>query len=157
MKLLCCVALLFAAYSHAGELLPVSGEEDTEVVQKALNQTLLPVVAVIAGITVEPIIEDIRLSGRVKRLFLGPLARGSMIELRIRIKDGDTITEEVFSGSTSAWKGTVRPGVDYDMLDAVAERAVEFVKSYQLSRQARVHPLASVVGQEQTTNGTERQ
>jgi hypothetical protein len=147
MKLLCCAALLFAAYSHAGELLPLAEGDDTERVQKSLDEFLRPVVTSADGVKVQPIIEEMRIAGRAKRIFLGPLARNSFITMRVRITDSGTSTEEVFSEESSAWKGTFRPGVDYDMLDAIAERAAEFVARY-LSGKANMHPLADVIGQE---------
>lgn len=130
MKLLCCFALLLAGGAEAGELLPVSGD-DAHHVQKALDLTLLPaVIALDRNVTVEPVIERMRLAGRAKRFFLGPLARNSFITLRIRIKDGDTVTEGIFSDESNAWKGTLRPGEDYDMLNRVATAAADFVKGY---------------------------
>lgn len=155
MKLFCCVALLFAGFAHAGELLPLAEGDDTEHVQKSLDEFLRPVVAAADGITVQPIIEEMRIAGRAKRLFLGPIARNSFITLRVRITDSSAVTEEVFSEESNAWKGSIRPGVDYDMLDTVAERAAAFVSKY-LSGKPSVHPLAGVVGQEQTSDSTER-
>lgn len=151
MKLLCCAALLLAGYAHAGELLPLADGDDTEHVQKSLDEFLLPVVAAADGITVQPIVEEMRIAGRAKRIFLGPLARNSFITLRVQIADNGTITEETFSEESNAWKGSFRPGVDYDMLDTVAERAAAFVSRY-LSGKARVQPLSDVVSQEQATD-----
>lgn len=151
MKLLCCFALFLAGHAQAGELLPVTGD-DAEHVQRALDQFLLPVVTAVDGITVEPVIEEMRLAGRAKRIFLGPLARNSFITLRVKITDSGKVTEETFSDESSAWKGSLRPGEDYDMLDRVAERAAQFVNNYQLLRQPRVQPLSDVVGQKQTTD-----
>lgn len=157
MKLFCCVALLFAGYAHSGELLPLADGDDTEHVQRSLDEFLRPVVAATEGILVQPIIEEMRIAGRAKRIFLGPIARNSFITLRVKITDSGEITEAVFSEESNAWKGSFRPGVDYDMLDAVAERAAEFVRKYESARKARVHPLAGVVGQEQAPDRAKSQ
>lgn len=132
MKLICCVALLLASYAQAGELLPVIGDEDeAESVQEYLDEFTLPAVAALdPSIQVVAIIEDIRLSGRAKRLFLGPFAGDSHIQLRIKIIDGERVTETVVEDEAGNWKGTLRPGVDSDMLERAAIQAAEFVQSY---------------------------
>lgn len=132
MKLLCCVALLLAGYAQAGELLPVTGDEDeAESVQEYLDEFTLPAVQEIdASILVEPIIEMIKLSGRAKRIFLGPFAGDSYILLRVRIADGDTVRETLIKDEAGNWEGTFRPGEDSEMLERVAIRAAEFIQSY---------------------------
>lgn len=126
MRLLC-VALLFAGCAQAGELLPLTGKE-SEHVQATLNEVLRPaVLALNPDVKVEPILERVRLSGRAKRIFLGPLAGGSYVVLRIRVTDASGTKEQVFSDETGAWRGTFKPGEDYEMLERVAAKAAEFV------------------------------
>jgi hypothetical protein len=136
MKLICCVALLLAGYAQAGELLPVIGEEDdAESVQEYLDEFTLPAVAELdPSIRVMAIIEDIQLSGRAKRIFLGPFAGDSYIKLRIKIIDGERITETVLDDEAGNWKGTFRPGEDSNMLERAAISAAEFIQSYANSR-----------------------
>jgi hypothetical protein len=130
MKKLLCFALLFAGYAQAGELLPMSGEECEEL-QEALIDQLKPVVDVmVADIKVEPILEEVDISGRTKRILLGPAAGGSNITLRVRIIDASKVTETVISSETGAWKGTFHWGQDYDMIDRVVAEAIAFVQSY---------------------------
>lgn len=128
--------LLPTGYAQAGELLPVTGDEDeAESVQEYLDEFTLPAVqAIPASIRVEPIIEMIKLSGRAKRIFLGPFAGDSYILLRVRITDGETVTETMIKDEAGNWKGTFRPGEDSDMLERVAIRAAEFIQSYASSR-----------------------
>lgn len=134
MKLLCCFALLVSGGAHAGELLPTLGEEDEDV-QEAIDSLMRPVVASLdASIQVQPIIESIKVSGRAKRIFFGPLAGGSHLVLRIKITDANGVTQEVFSDDAGAWKGTFRPGEDYDMIERVVAQAAQFVTSYSESR-----------------------
>lgn len=89
MKNLFCAALLLAGCAHAGELLPVQGEE-AEAVQRRLD-----------------------------------------IRLRVRIIDGDSIAEKTIEDEAGNWKGTFRPGEDYDMLERVALKVAEFVQDYR--------------------------
>lgn len=132
MRYLCCFALLLAGGAHAGDLLPTLGEEDEDV-QEAIDSLLLPAVQSLdERIQVQPIIESIKTSGRAKRVFFGPLAGGSHLVLRIKITDAAGVTQEVFSDNAGAWKGTFRPGQDYDMIERVVTKATEFVKNYRL-------------------------
>ena len=131
MKLFCCVALLVAGYAQAGDLLPLSGEESDDV-QEVIDELLLPEVSALPdGVTVEPVLERLQLSGRTKRIFLGPFAGSSYVVLRIRITDSTGVTiMDVFNDEAGAWKGTFFPGSDYEMLERVVTKAAEFVKSY---------------------------
>lgn len=131
MKLLYCAALLAAAGAQAGELLPTQGEESPHL-QQRIDGILKPAVAALPdAVKVEPIVESIRLAGRGKRIFLGPLARSSHVTLRVRVTDAGGYTrEEVFHQERGAWRGTFRPGQDYDLLDAVATDAAQFVSSF---------------------------
>jgi hypothetical protein len=131
MKTICCVALLMTGYAQAGELLPLSGEESDEV-QESIDEYLLPEVAALPdGVTVEPVLEGLRLSGRTKRIFLGPFAGSSHMVLRIRITDAEGVTtSEVFNDEAGAWRGTFQPGNDYEMVERVVTKATEFVKAY---------------------------
>jgi hypothetical protein len=131
MKLLCCFALLIAQPVSAGELLPVTGDE-AEAVQERLDEYTLPAVqALPEGVKVEPIIESIDISGKGKRIFLGPFAGDSHIKLRIRIIDGDNVTETLIEQEGGNWKGTVQWGQDGNMLEDVAIRAAEFISTYK--------------------------
>lgn len=131
MKILFCAALLLAGCAHAGELLPVQGEE-AEAVQERLDEFTLPAIQALDDhIKVEAIIESIDLSGRAKRIFLGPFAGDSHIQLKVRIIDGDSVVEKLIEDEAGNWKGTFRPGEDYDMLERVAIRAAEFVTDYR--------------------------
>lgn len=131
MKLLLCAALLLAGSANAGELLPVLGEE-AEAVQERLDEFTRPVVEGVSdSIRVETHIESIDVSGRAKRIFLGPFAGDSHIQLRVRIIDGDSITEKTIEDEAGNWKGTFRPGEDYDMLERVALKVAEFVQDYR--------------------------
>lgn len=133
MNYLCCFALLVAGGAHAGELLPVQGEE-AEAVQERLDEYTRPAVeALDAAIKVEPIIESIDISGKAKRIFLGPFAGDSHIKLRIRIIDGDAITETLIEDEGGNWKGTVQWGQDGNMLEDVAIKAAEFIENYRLT------------------------
>lgn len=132
MKYLFCAALLLTGYAHAGELLPVQGEDDVESVQEQLDEFTRPVVERVPdSIRVETIIESIDLSGRAKRIFLGPFAGDSHIHLRVRIIDGDSVVEKLIEDEAGNWKGTFRPGEDYDMLERVALKVAEFVEDYR--------------------------
>lgn len=138
MKYVCCVALLLAGYVQAGELLPVEGDE-AESVQEYLDEFTLPAVKDLdPSVKVTAIIEDIKLSGRAKRIFLGPFAGDSYIQLRINIIDGDKSTETLIEGEAGNWKGTFRPGEDSEMLELVAVRAAEFVSAYRQSISSRL-------------------
>jgi hypothetical protein len=131
MKSLFCAALLLTGCAHAGELLPVIGEEAEEV-QERLDEFTRPVVeSVQDSIRVETYIESIDVSGRAKRIFLGPFAGDSHIQLRVRIIDGDSTVEKVIEDEAGNWKGTFRPGEDYDMLERVALKVAEFVQDYR--------------------------
>lgn len=130
MKYVCCVALLLAGYAHAGELLPVEGDE-AESVQEYLDEFTLPAVKDLGpSVKVTAIIEDIKLSGRAKRIFLGPFAGDSHIRLRIKILDGERVSETLIEGEAGNWHGTFRPGEDSEMLELVATRAAEFIAQY---------------------------
>lgn len=134
MKKLFCAALLLTGYAHAGELLPVQGDE-SEAVQERLDEYTAPAVKALAEhIRVEAIIESIDLSGKAKRMFLGPFAGDSHIKLRIRIVDGNEVTETLIEDEAGNWKGTVQWGLDGNMLKDVAIRAAEFVTNYSESR-----------------------
>lgn len=134
MKSLFCAALLLAGSANAGDLLPVQGDE-AEAVQERLDEYTLPAIkALDESIKVEAIIESIDISGRAKRLFLGPFAGNSHIHLRIRIIDGDRITDMLIEDEASTWKGTFRPGEDSDMLERAAEQAARFVSAYSKRR-----------------------
>lgn len=136
MKTLFCAALLLAGSAHAGELLPVQGDE-AEAVQERLDEYTLPAVLALADhIKVETIIESIDISGKAKRIFLGPFAGDSHIQLRLRIIDGDQVTETLIEDEGGNWKGTVQWGQDGNMLEDVAIRAAEFVTGYQKSTEA---------------------
>lgn len=129
MKTICCVALLFAGYAQAGDLLPMSGRHSRHM-QDALNKTLPDVVAKIPGITVEPYLESISIDGPAKKLLLGPIAGGGNVVLRIKITDSAGVTtEEVISDRSSAWRGTFQPRTDLAMLRRVADRAAYLVRS----------------------------
>lgn len=131
MKQIWCAALLLAGYAHAGELLPVQGDE-AEAVQERLDEFTLPVIQALDDpIKVETIIESIDLSGRAKRLFLGPFAGDSHIHLRVKIIDGDSVVEKLIEDEAGNWKGTFLPGEDYDMLERVALKVAEFVDDYR--------------------------
>lgn len=131
MKYLYCAALLLAGCANAGELLPVQGDEAEEV-QEWLDEYTKPIVEVMDdSIKVETYIESIDLSGRVKRIFLGPFAGDSHIRLKVRIIDGDSTVEKLIEDEAGNWKGTFRPGEDYDMLERVALRVAEFVEDYR--------------------------
>jgi hypothetical protein len=133
MKYLCCAALLLAGYAHAGELLPVRGDE-AESVQERLDEYTLPAIKALADhIQVEAIIESIDISGKTKRIFLGPFAGDSHIKLRIRIVDGDKVTETLIEDEGGNWKGTVQWGQDGNMLEDVAIKAAEFISGYSKS------------------------
>lgn len=134
MKLWFCAALLAAGTVHAGELLPMAGK-DSEHMQRALDEYLKPVAAALPdGVEVQPILDEIDISGRGKHLFWGPLAGSSEIVLRVRIVDHDAVAEQTFTARGGAWKGTFRPGRDYEMVDSIAEQAAEFVRTYSASR-----------------------
>lgn len=135
-KGLFCAALLLAGCAHAGELLPVQGDEDeAEAVQERLDEYTLPAVqALPAHIKVEAIIESIDISGKAKRFFLGPFAGDGHIKLRIRIIDGDEVTETLIEDESGNWKGSVQWGVDGNMLEDVAIRAADFISHYSESR-----------------------
>lgn len=138
MKQIWCVALLLTGYAQAGELLPLSGEESDEV-QESIDEYLRPeVVALPDGITVEPVLEGLKLSGRTKRIFLGPFAGSSHMVLRIRITDTDGVTtSEVFNDEAGAWRGTFQPGNDYEMIERITVKAAEFVKAYDSNLSVR--------------------
>lgn len=127
MKRILFCALLLTSYAQAGELLPMSGEQ-SEHMQRAIDTHLRPAVEAAGDIKVEPILESIDIAGRGKRLFLGPIAGGSHVVLRVRITDGEEIREEVFSAKGGAWRGTFLPGRDYEMLKYIAEQAAEFIR-----------------------------
>lgn len=134
MKYLCCIALLLASYAQAGELLPMSGEESDEM-REALDEVLPEAVANLpAGITVEPVLEQIKYSNGFKRIMLGPLVGTSYVVLRIKITDqAGKVTEEVFSNEAGAWRGTFKPRIDSDMVTEVADQANQFIAGYALS------------------------
>lgn len=130
MKILFCAALLLTGGAQAGELLPVQGDE-AEAVQERLDEYTLPAVQALPGnIKVEAIVESIDISGKAKRIFLGPFAGDSHIKLRIRIIDADQVTETLIEDEGGNWKGTVQWGQDGNMLEEVAIRAAEFISSY---------------------------
>jgi hypothetical protein len=130
MKSLFCAALLLAGCANAGELIPVQGDE-AEAVQERLDEYTLPAVQSLPDhIKVEAIIESIDLSGKAKRIFLGPFAGDGHVRLRIRIIDGDDITETVLEDESGNWKGTFQWGIDGNMLEDVAIRAADFVTAY---------------------------
>jgi hypothetical protein len=130
MKTLFCAALLVAGCAQAGELLPVRGE-DAEAVQERLDEYTLPAVKTLPDhVKVEAIVESIDISGKAKRIFLGPFAGDGHIRLRIRIINGDDITETVLEQETGNWKGTVQWGIDGNMLEDVAIRAASFITHY---------------------------
>lgn len=130
MKTLFCAALLLAGGAHAGELLPVQGDE-AESVQEELDEHALPAVQALPdGIKVEPIVESIRISNFGARMLLGPFVRDAHIKLRIRIIDGDQVTETLIEDEGGNWKGTVQWGIDGNMLKDVAIRAAEFISNY---------------------------
>ena len=134
MRSLFCAAILLASCAQAGELLPVQGDE-AEAVQERLDEYTLPAVKALPDrIKVEAIIESIDISGKAKRIFLGPFAGDGHIKLRIRIIDGDEITETVLEDESGNWKGTFQWGIDGNMLEDVASRAAEFITSYSESR-----------------------
>lgn len=148
MKYLCCFALLIAGGTHAGELLPLSGEEAPEL-QEQITLHLLPVVVKLPdGFKVEPVLESVRLSGRAKRVFLGPLALTSHITLRIIVTDAAGKThEQTFHDEAGAWRGTFfRPGIDYDMIDRVVAKSTEFVQSYSTSNRASLETTEYHIG-----------
>lgn len=131
MKKLCCLALFVFGSAHAGELLPVQGDE-AEAVQESLDEYTRPVVeSVDDQIKVETIIESIDLSGRAKRLFLGPFAGDSHLHLKVRIIDGDRVAEKLIEDEAGNWKGTILPGEDHEMLERVALKVAEFVDDYR--------------------------
>jgi hypothetical protein len=133
MKSLFCAALLLAGCAHAGELLPVQGDE-AEAVQERLHEYTLPAVQALPDhIKVEAIIESIDLSGKAKRIFLGPFAGDGHVKLRIRIIDGDDVTETVLEDESGNWKGTFQWGIDGNMLEDVAIKAAEFIAGYSPS------------------------
>lgn len=133
MKYVCCAALLLASAAQAGELLPVEGDE-AESVQEYLDEFTLPAVKDLdPSVRVTAIIEDIKLSGRAKRIFLGPFAGDSYIRLRIKILDGEHVDESLIEGEAGNWHGTFRPGEDSEMLELVATRAAEFITRYAQS------------------------
>lgn len=130
MKSLFCAALLLAGGAQAGELLPVQGDE-AEAVQERLDEYTLPAIKALADhIKVEAIIESIDISGKAKRIFLGPLAGGSHIKLRVRIIDGDRVSETLIEDEGGAWRGTFQWGQDGNMLEEVAIKAAEFISGY---------------------------
>jgi hypothetical protein len=134
MKILFCAAFLLVGSATAGELLPVQGDE-AEAVQERLDEYTLPAVKALPdSVQVEAIIESIRVSGRAKRIFLGPFALDSHIHLRIKIIDGDHVTETLIEDEAGNWKGTFRPGEDSDMLERAAMQAAEFIHAYSASR-----------------------
>jgi hypothetical protein len=134
MKTLFCAALLLAGSAHAGELLPVQGDE-AEAVQERLDEYTLPAVKTLPDhVKVEAIIESIDISGKAKRIFLGPFAGDGHVRLRIRIIDGDDITETVLEDESGNWKGMVQWGIDGNMLEDVAIRAASFITDYSGSR-----------------------
>ena len=136
MKYLCCAALLLAGYAHAGELLPVQGDE-ADAVQERLDEYTLPAIQALPDhIKVEAVIESIDISGKSKRFFLGPFAGDSHVNLRIRIIDGDKVTETLIEDEGGNWKGTVQWGQDGNMLEDVAIKAAEFIAGYQKSPEA---------------------
>lgn len=133
-KALFCAALLLTGCAQAGELLPVQGDE-AEAVQEAMNEyTLSAVTALADHIKVEAIIESIHISGKAKRMFLGPFAGDSHIKLRVRIIDGDNIAETLIEDEAGNWKGTVQWGLDGNMLKDVATKAADFITAYSESR-----------------------
>lgn len=134
MKYLFCAALLLAGCAHAGELIPVQGDE-AEAVQERLDEYALPAIkALDESVKVEAIIESIDISGKAKRMFLGPFAGDSHIKLRIRIIDGDRVTETLIEDEGGNWKGTVQWGLDGNMLEDVATKVAEFVTAYSEAR-----------------------
>lgn len=131
MKPLCCLALLLTGYAQAGELLPVQGDE-AEAVQERLDEyTLVAVKALPEHVRIQAIVESIDISGKAKRIFLGPFAGDSHIKLRIQIIDGEQITETLIEDEGGNWKGTVQWGQDGNMLEEVAKKAAEFIASYK--------------------------
>lgn len=133
MRSLFCAAILLASCAQAGELLPVQGDE-AEAVQERLDEYTLPAVKALPDrIKVEAIIESIDISGKAKRIFLGPFAGDGHIKLRIRIIDGDEITETVLEDESGNWKGTFQWGIDGNMLEDVASRAAKFISGYSPS------------------------
>lgn len=130
MKGLFCAALFLASSAQAGELIPVQGDE-AEAVQERLDEYTLPAVKALADhIRVEAVIESIDISGRARRIFLGPFAGDSHIQLRVRIIDGDSVTETLIKDEAGNWKGTLLPGEDNEMLERVAIKAAEFISDY---------------------------
>lgn len=128
MKYVCCAALLLAGYAQAGELLPMTGEEDDDMQDALIDFVEETVTALPDGVVVEPILESIDHSGFFKRITLGPLAGSSHVVLRIRITDTDgKVTEEVFSDEAGAWRGTFQPRIDSSMIEGVAEHVAEFI------------------------------
>lgn len=133
MKYLFCAALL-AGSATAGELLPVQGDE-AESVQEQLDEYAMPAIKSLNdSIKVEAIVESIRISGKAKRMFLGPFAGDSHINLRIRIIDGDKVTETLLKDEGGNWKGTVQWGQDGNMIEDVARQAAEFITAYSEGR-----------------------
>lgn len=131
MKYLFCAALLLAGYASAGELLPVQGDE-AEAVQERLDEYTLPAIKALPDhIKVEAIIESIDISGKAKRIFLGPFAGDGHIRLRIRIINGDDVTETLLEDESGNWKGMVQWGIDGNMLEDVAIKASEFISDYR--------------------------
>lgn len=131
MKYLFCAALLLAGSANAGELLAVQGAE-AEAVQERLDEYTLPAIKALPDhIKVEAIIESIDISGKAKRIFLGPFAGDGHIKLRIRIIDGDNVAETLLEQESGNWKGMVQWGIDGNMLEDVAIKAAEFVASYR--------------------------
>lgn len=134
MKYIFCAALMLAGSASAGELLPVQGDE-AEAVQERLDEYTLPAVQALPGhIKVEPIVESIDISGKAKRIFLGPFAGDSHVQLRIRIIDDDHVEETLIEAEGGNWRGTVQWGQDGNMLEEVAIKAAEFVTAYSDAR-----------------------
>lgn len=126
-------ALLFSSLACAGELrhLRAEGNVSGEAMQhmqrefeKKLGPYLLDRPAV-----VEPTIVDMKFVGGGKRFLFGPFAGGSYVTLRVRITEGDRVTEETFYETGSAFSGAVTVGgTDNLMLARIANRAVAFVR-----------------------------
>jgi hypothetical protein len=134
MKIYAAVAMLLSVPAQAGELLPMSGEESSHMSKALVTQLQSVVDALPDAVTVEPVLESIKIHGRGKRIVWGPLAGSSHIVLRLRITEDGRITDEVISTKSGAWKGTFKPGQDYAMVDRVAQQAAAFVANYSALR-----------------------
>jgi hypothetical protein len=133
VKTIAVAALFLSSIAHAGELKHIRAEHKVsgdamEYIQRSLERSIEPLLAD-RPVVVEPTIVNMKFVSGGKRFLFGPFAGGSYVTLRVRVTDGERVSEETFYEHSNAFNGMVTVGItDNHMLKRVAQRASEFVK-----------------------------